>query len=452
MESPTMSTYILTVALAGVGGWAVSQALSDDSQPTLAAYSAQGQAYGAPVPQAMAYGLAPAPQGQAPVVLNLTTPQPQLAPLPQRAGRQQQGHRGASVPSAAARRQTPSAPIQQTTSYVVGSPIVAPQYYQTQYYQPQYVQGGDGRGSAYDPSRPMAITASNGAIVYISQQGNLIANTGATSTSGIVALGVQQSDLGSGRSTGSNTVTTTTTTAPAAGSNPLANASWQALHPGSGTGSTAISGFEDHSVSVLGNNSVTTYDDSNVFLSRDGDINANTGDTDSSGLNAVDVWDSRVRAGNSGDGEDVEQSDDDAPTVGPNAAASDDSDAETTAEASPSDASSSDDEDSESSDSGETGSAQLGQAGATVSDEGASTATGSHSLVVGADGYDDVSIRSQGDGNITTYDDSNLVIGGTGHVNAQIGDSDTGGTVVMGIHGSDVSGGCEGDLCSTSGH
>ena len=82
-----------------------------------------------------------------------------------------------------------------------------------------------------------------------------------------------------------------------------------------------------------------------------------------------------------------------------------------------------------------------------VTDEGASIATGRSSLVVGADGFDDVSIRSQGDRNIVSYDDSNVVIGGTGNVNAQIGDSDTGGAVVMGVHNSDVQAGCEGDLC-----
>ena len=67
--------------------------------------------------------------------------------------------------------------------------------------------------------------------------------------------------------------------------------------------------------------------------------------------------------------------------------------------------------------------------------------------MVGADGYDDVSIRTRGNRDIVSYDDSNVVIGGTGNVNAQIGDSDTGGAVVMGIRNSDVEAGCEGDLC-----
>ena len=38
----------------------------------------------------------------------------------------------------------------------------------------------------------------------------------------------------------------------------------------------AIAGYEDHSVAVFGNDQVVTYDDSNVFIDRDGAINANT--------------------------------------------------------------------------------------------------------------------------------------------------------------------------------
>ena len=50
----------------------------------------------------------------------------------------------------------------------------------------------------------------------------------------------------------------------------------------------------------------------------------------------------------------------------------------------------------------------------------------------------DSSVRPPG---LVTYDDSNLVIGGTGKVNAQIGDSDSGGAVVMGTANSDVEAG-----------
>ena len=63
------------------------------------------------------------------------------------------------------------------------------------------------------------------------------------------------------------------------------------------------------------------------------------------------------------------------------------------------------------------------------------------SLVIGGDGYDDLGIRVEGEDQIITYDDSNVVIGGTGDVNAQIGDSDTGGTVSMHTVDSEVEGG-----------
>ena len=436
MKAPTMSTYILTIALAGVGGWALSQELADDAPAPVAALAGPARTFGA------------APQAPAtPIMLNLTTPPTTMAPVmvPQRG---QQAPQRSNVQFVAPTVGGTPGPAPQRTTYVINSPVMSAR--PTAAVPNGFV--GTGGTTTFDPthpSAPMAITASNGAIVYISQQGNLIANTGATSTSGIVALGVQQSDLGSGRSSGSNTtVTSVASGVSPSPTSPLTNSSWQVVGSRSGDlGSVAISGFEDHSVSVLGDDQVTTYDDSNVFLFRNGDINANTGDTDSSGLNAVDVWDSRVRAGNSGDGEDVEEAEvadsEGAPVADRTTAPTgDDSDASNVA-----DTGSDDDDENASS---ETGAEEIGSSGATVSDEGASTAVGAHSLVVGADGYDDVSIRTQGNGNITTYDDSNVVIGGTGHVNAQIGDSDTGGTVVMGIHGSDISGGCEGDLCTSS--
>ncbi len=60
----------------------------------------------------------------------------------------------------------------------------------------------------------------------------------------------------------------------------------------------AISGYEDHSLDVAGRDHVVTYDDSNVFIARNGQINANTGDTDSAGLNVIDVTGSVVHSGN----------------------------------------------------------------------------------------------------------------------------------------------------------
>ena len=62
-------------------------------------------------------------------------------------------------------------------------------------------------------------------------------------------------------------------------------------------------------------------------------------------------------------------------------------------------------------------------------------------LVIGGDGYDDLGIRSSGNRNIVTYDDSNVVVGGTGSAMSQIGDADTGGAVVMSIIDSHVEAG-----------
>ena len=185
-------------------------------------------------------------------------------------------------------------------------------------------------------------------------------------------------------------------------------------------------------MAVDGDDQVVTYDDSNVFINRQGLINANTGDTDSSGLNAVDVAGSTVRAGNSGDGEGDGESRRGRSELSP-ATSNDDErvalgerDGLTDAAAPAS---------------------TTGRAFGTVTDEGASNAHGKNAFVVGADGVDDVSIRSHGRHDIVSYDDSNVTIGGSGKVNAQIGDSDTGGGVVMGIRNSDVRAGCEGDLC-----
>ncbi|MFI2364007.1 hypothetical protein [Promicromonospora sp. NPDC019610] len=286
------------------------------------------------------------------------------------------------------------------------------------------------------------VLAADGSIVYVGADGRLVANTGAVSSSGVLALGSDGSGLRSGES---NVTASPGAAAPASSAAQAGatvgthqNDSFGGMLLGYGQGSSmAISGFEDHSVSVVGSDQIVTYDDSNVFLGRDGRINANTGDTDSSGLNAVDVTGSVVRSGNSGDAEDTEEDEGDG------------EEGEEEEEGAPGDAAEEDTEEQgpavPTTGPAAPGSTTSGHA--TVTDEGESSATGNGALVVGADGFDDVSIRSRGDRNVVTYDDSNVVIGGTGPVNAQIGDSDTGGAVVMGVHGSDVRAGCEGDLC-----
>ena len=54
---------------------------------------------------------------------------------------------------------------------------------------------------------------------------------------------------------------------------------------------------------------------------------------------------------------------------------------------------------------------------------------------------DDNGVRVHGNRNVATYDDGNVAVGGTGNVNAQIGDSDTSGAVVMGVRYSDIAAG-----------
>lgn len=402
-----LSYQAAAVIVAGIGmcGWVAHGALAGDAPAVPASLTAAGD-------PARAGGASPVyltvPQADGPPTLVLLPPAGEGGAAP---ADLPQGGTVLSSPAAAApvvQRVTPRGPASPAAS---GYPQVAP----SDVLQVR-VEAGPGESAGRQEAaagRPggqagYQVLATDGSIVYIGPDGQLTANTGHTSSSGVVALGVDGSDLRSGRST-----------VRGDGAASHANGSLGLL-TGSGGGRTAaVSGFEDHSVSVIGDDQIVTYDDSNVFVDRDGQINANTGDTDSSGLNAVDVVDSRVRAGNSGDaegdGEDEEVEDEEAAEV-----------------------------------EGATRAARSAGTGhATVTDEGASSATGPGALVIGADGYDDVSVRSRGDRNLVTYDDSNVVVGGTGGVNAQIGDSDTGGAVVMGIRGSDVRAGCEGDLCSS---
>ncbi|MFC6933340.1 hypothetical protein ACFQHO_25355 [Actinomadura yumaensis] len=183
---------------------------------------------------------------------------------------------------------------------------------------------------------------------------------------------------------------------------------------GDGQG-TAISGYEDHSANVSGEGQVAVYDDSNLFVERNGQVNANTGDTDSSGLNAVDVSGSKVRSGDHT--EDGERDGGEERTWPRNTPAG-----QTTA---PNGA--------------QSGPPQQGTG--IVTDEGQSSAAGKSAFTIGADGYDDLGTELQGKRNVVLYDDSNAVLGGNGKVNAQIGDSDTSGAVVMDIHDSAVQAG-----------
>ena len=59
---------------------------------------------------------------------------------------------------------------------------------------------------------------------------------------------------------------------------------------------------------------------------------------------------------------------------------------------------------------------------------------------IGADGFDDDDNRAAGENIVITRDDGNVVVGGTGDVNAQIGDSEQ-GAVIMGVTRTFIQGG-----------
>ncbi len=292
------------------------------------------------------------------------------------------------------------------------------------------------------------VIAYGDSVAFVGDHGALTANTGDASSSGTVALDVADSTLSSGRSasaassTGSGIVgSPTTPTSATDGLDPNHSV------PGRGL---AISGYEDHSLNVAGSDHVVTYDDSNVFIARNGQINANTGDTDSAGLNVVDATGSIVRSGNQNedagaDSEDSEDSD------------SDSEDAETPAFVhainSADESSQTDDGDSDEplgplpdapADSRVTVVPPRATAGVSEDEEGdgaGTTASGDQATVIGGDGYDNLAVDVTGQGHVVSYDDSNVVIGGEGGVNAQIGDSDTAGAVVMGVTNSIIEAG-----------
>ena len=79
-------------------------------------------------------------------------------------------------------------------------------------------------------------------------------------------------------------------------------------------------------------------------------------------------------------------------------------------------------------------------ASAVHTDEGTTLASGQDAVVIGADGYDDDDNRAVGENIIITRDDGNVVLGGTGDVNAQIGDSEQ-GAVIMDVTRTFIQGG-----------
>jgi hypothetical protein len=292
------------------------------------------------------------------------------------------------------------------------------------------------------------VIAYGNSVAYAGDNGALTANTGNAASSGTIALDVADSTVASG--TSQTALTPSGDLAVGSPLQPGSSVADDGLNPSqsvSGRG-MAISGYEDHSLDVTGLDHVVTYDDSNVFIARNGQINANTGDTDSAGLNVIDATGSVVQSGNQNEdaGGDAEDSDSDSeapesltgvPDAAPGVEPSGNTDTEE-----------SDTEESVSvavAPTGPPATAVTPPASASVSgdeDNGAgTTAGGDEAVVIGGDGYDDLSVDVAGVGHVVSYDDSNVVIGGEGRVNAQIGDSDTSGAVVMGVTDSTIQAG-----------
>jgi hypothetical protein len=262
---------------------------------------------------------------------------------------------------------------------------------------------------------------------------------------------------------------------------------WNPL-PGAQSRGVAFSEWESYRTDVAGRNILVTTDDSNFFRDRNGKINGNTGDVDASGLNVIGAVDSVIRGSESadeapwqtmaaalvdlagggngtmppppgnGNGDDDEADDDEdadefeeadepngdvapgtptQPGTQPTQGSPPTSPAPTPPVTPPPS-------------NGDNGfdfpyeswveHATADHATAVHTDEGTTLASGSDAIVIGADGYDDDDNRAVGENIAITRDDGNVVIGGTGDVNAQIGDAEQ-GAVVMDVTRTFIQGG-----------
>jgi hypothetical protein len=267
---------------------------------------------------------------------------------------------------------------------------------------------------------------------------------------------------------------------------------WNPL-PGAQSRGVAFSEWESYRTDVAGRNILVTTDDSNFFRDRNGKINGNTGDVDASGLNVIGAVDSVIRGSESadeapwqtmaaalvdlagggngttpppgngtppppGNGDDDEADDDEdvdefeeadepngdvppgtptQPGTQPTQGSPPTSPAPTPPVTPPP------------SNGGDgfdfpyeswVENATADHATAVHTDEGTTLASGSDAIVIGADGYDDDDNRAVGENIAITRDDGNVVIGGTGDVNAQIGDAEQ-GAVVMDVTRTFIQGG-----------
>jgi hypothetical protein len=272
---------------------------------------------------------------------------------------------------------------------------------------------------------------------------------------------------------------------------------WNPL-PGAQSRGVAFSEWESYRTDVAGRNILVTTDDSNFFRDRNGKINGNTGDVDASGLNVVGAVDSFIRGSESadeapwqtmaaalvdlagggngttppppgngtppppGNGNGDEADDDEdvdefqeadepngdvapgtptQPGTQPTQGSHPTTPAPTptpTPPVTPPPSNGGDGFDFPYESWVENATAD--HATAVHTDEGTTLASGSDAIVIGADGYDDDDNRAVGENIAITRDDGNVVIGGTGDVNAQIGDAEQ-GAVVMDVNRTFIQGG-----------
>jgi hypothetical protein len=268
--------------------------------------------------------------------------------------------------------------------------------------------------------------------------------------------------------------------------------------PGARSRGVSFMEWESYRLDVAGNRIAVTADDSNLFRNRDGKLNGNTGDTDASGLNIVDATDSVIFGSESADeapyqtraaarvdlasaesdSEESEEAEGVLASAEADEANGDDATSQPSRSTGPSQPTTptqpapartrrpapaavapppggDDDEDADEEDTGDeddggeapdfpyrkwVASIRRDAASAVNTDDGTTLASGQDALVIGSDGYDDDDVRAAGSNIIITRDDGNVVLGGRGDVNAQIGDSEQ-GAVIMDIERTLVKGG-----------
>jgi hypothetical protein len=235
--------------------------------------------------------------------------------------------------------------------------------------------------------------------------------------------------------------------------------------PGTKTRGVAFSEWESYRTDVMGRNIIVTTDDSNFFQDRNGKLNGNTGDTDASGLNVVAATDSVIFGSESADQAPWQT---DPPEPDDDEGEDEDSDAAGSQATQPTNGTSGEDQDADT----DTGDDRLAAASAAFiplaaagdddsfdfpyttwldqlspsystaihTDEGTTLASGQEAFVIGGDGYDDDDNRVTGENIVVTRDDGNVVLGGVGDVNAQIGDSEQ-GAVIMDVTRTYIKGG-----------